>query len=76
MTTLATSSGAPRRWTGTLAAIANPGSVALRSSRSSLLSQVLKLRLSAAVRICRDGGSYVDLGVAIMPVAPIIAGKT
>lgn len=50
-TTLATSSGTPSLCTGTLLAMASPGSDSLISSMSSFDVQVLYLRVSSAKQI-------------------------
>lgn len=70
MTTLATSSGSPRRPSGIVDAIANPGSLLARSdsiacadAEGSALSPV-------------DWASARDRAAGTMPVDPIMAGET
>jgi hypothetical protein len=73
--TLATSCGWPRRRTGTLAAIARPGSVVFSSSKSVLFVHVLQglVSMMGASHVCPE--THVDFGVGIMSVNPIIAGR-
>lgn len=77
MTTLATSSGVPSRWSGTPAAMARPISSHISSSKLVFESHVLDfLRQLNSPASSRSSKTHRPIGAGIMPVPPIMAGAT